>query len=127
MFYVTGLKSSQKHIGVYNNGPSFLNSRFTNVSQIINWSLDNKEKKKVLVSFVGCSSGSGLRAVNEGCSGDSWLCLMAVRHLNKDLNFYASVSRCKMRKRDQQEAGESTKENTVQEERTAAREHNFPL
>lgn len=51
---------------------------------------------------------------------------MGVKHLNKDLNFDASIPMCKMMKWDQQEAGESTKENTTQEENTAAWEHNLP-
>jgi len=61
----------------------------------------------------------------KACCRDSYLYLMGLKHLNKHLNFDASVPKWKMRKWYQQEPGESTKENTALGESTAAREHNF--
>lgn len=48
-------------------------------------------------------------------AAESLLYLMGVKHLNKDLNFDTSIPTCKMVKWDQQEAGESAKENMTQE------------
>lgn len=92
------------------------------IKKKITWSLNNKVWESVL-DVKWCP---GLRAANKACCRESLLYSVGVKHLNKDLNSDASIPICKMMKWDQQEAGESVKKNTTQEQSSAALERILP-